>query len=94
MVVVAIDHKPKTSRQLRRLSNIEANPQVSVLFDHRSEDWSDLWWVRADGIATIFGDAPSEAAALITRYDEYRTTPPTGPWVRVEVTSWTGWSAT
>src|SRR5579884_3635564 len=49
----AIDQKPKSGRPLRRLANIEANPQVSILVDHYEEDWSRLWWIRLDGIAAV-----------------------------------------
>jgi PPOX class probable F420-dependent enzyme len=52
----AVDHKPKTTRNLKRLRNIEANPQVSLLADEYDEDWTQLWWVRADGTATILRD--------------------------------------
>ena len=39
----AVDAKPKSSRRLRRLENVRANPAVSVLVDHYEEDWSRLW---------------------------------------------------
>ena len=45
----AVDAKPKTTRDLRRLRNIRADPRVAVLADHYDEDWSRLWWARADG---------------------------------------------
>src|ERR1700709_181815 len=49
----AANHKPKRSRALQRLENIKANPSVTLLVDEYAEDWSKLWWVRADGIAQI-----------------------------------------
>ena len=48
----AVDHKPKRSTQLRRLANIAENPAVSVLVDYYDDDWDELWWVRADGVAS------------------------------------------
>ena len=42
----AVDEKPKRTRHLQRLANIEANPRVEVLIDHYEDDWSRLWWVR------------------------------------------------
>ena len=45
----AVDAKSKSTRQLARLANIRANPAVSVLVDHYGDDWSTLWWVRAEG---------------------------------------------
>ncbi len=56
VVYTAVDAKPKTTQRLRRLTNIERNPQVTLLVDHYDEDWTQLWWVRADGIATIHHD--------------------------------------
>lgn len=93
VVLFAVDHKPKRDRNLRRLANIEHDPRVTVLFDHRSSDWEELWWVRADGIAEILDIAPPEAAALEERHPQYRMRPPEGPWVRITVHRWSGWSA-
>jgi PPOX class probable F420-dependent enzyme len=62
----AIDAKPKRTQQLRRLRNIEANPQVSLLVDEYDEDWERLWWVRADGQAHVYvasADVDPAAAA-------------------------------
>lgn len=92
-VLFAVDHKPKSSRRLRRLDNIARDPRVSVLFDHRSADWEALWWVRADGVAAVSDGPPPTAAALVDRHPQYRQTPPDGPWVVVEVERWTGWEA-
>ena len=49
IIVIAIDHKPKRSMNLKRLRNIADNPRVSLLVDRYDDDWSQLWWVRADG---------------------------------------------
>ena len=50
----AVDHKREAFARLQRLANIEADPRVCVLVDRlRSEDWSRLWWARADGLARI-----------------------------------------
>jgi PPOX class probable F420-dependent enzyme len=51
---IAIDHKPKTTKNLQRLRNIKQNPAVSILADHYAEDWTTLWWTRADGTATQY----------------------------------------
>ncbi len=53
-LVTAIDHKPKTTTALKRLENIRANPEVSVIIDEYDDgDWDQLWWVRLRGVATI-----------------------------------------
>src|ERR1700730_16782449 len=49
----AVDAKPKRTQRLRRLANIAANPRVSLLVDHYEEEWSRLWWARADGLAHV-----------------------------------------
>jgi PPOX class probable F420-dependent enzyme len=96
-VVTAIDHKPKTTTGLRRLRNIRERPQVCLLADHYDEDWARLWWVRADGLARIVEEGPEREAALDTlaaKYHDYRERRPAGPVIVVDVTRWTGWSAT
>src|SRR4051812_30954340 len=42
----AVDGKPKSTLELRRLANIHAHPHASLLVDHYADDWSALWWVR------------------------------------------------
>ena len=56
VIYTAVDGKPKSTQRLRRLANIEHNPRVSLLVDHYAEDWTQLWWVRADGTATVHVD--------------------------------------
>jgi PPOX class probable F420-dependent enzyme len=92
----AVDHKPKRSRRLRRIANIEATGRVSLLVDEYDEDWSRLWWVRLDGTGRVVTDEPEVSravAALVARYPQYRDTPPAGPVVAVDITRWSGWSA-
>ncbi|WP_089211110.1 TIGR03668 family PPOX class F420-dependent oxidoreductase [Streptosporangium subroseum] len=100
-VSFAIDHKPKRTTNLRRLRNIAADDRVCLLVDHYDDDWSQLWWVRADGRARIVEDDDvSDAheareralARLAERYRQYRDRPPQGPVVLITVESWTGWS--
>jgi PPOX class probable F420-dependent enzyme len=94
-LVTAVDQKPKSSRRLQRLRNIAENPQVSVLADHYSDDWAELWWVRADGTAEVLDDDATRrqaAAVLVAKYEQYRDQPPAGPVIRITVRSWTGWA--
>jgi PPOX class probable F420-dependent enzyme len=95
-VYTAIDHKPKTTNRLQRLVNIEVNPTVALLVDHYVDDWDALWWVRADGRATILTDGHGRQAGLdllASKYAEYRRERPTGPVIAIEIGSWSGWSA-
>jgi PPOX class probable F420-dependent enzyme len=92
----AVDAKPKSSTDLRRLRNIGANPRVAVLADQYEDDWDGLWWVRADGQAAILDDPATMAPALALlagRYPPYREHPPAGPVISIHVDRWTGWAA-
>jgi PPOX class probable F420-dependent enzyme len=93
----AVDHKPKRTTALRRLDNIAANPRVALLADHYDEDWSRLWWVRADGIALVIEPGSDELRPAVVllrdRYVQYRDAPAAGPVVKIDVERWTGWSA-
>lgn len=100
-VAMAVDHKPKRSRHLKRLANIVANPAVCLLADSYAEDWDRLWWVRADGRARVLppadrsADAARYTALLTAKYPhQYAGRPPAGAVVEVLVTGWTGWRAT
>jgi PPOX class probable F420-dependent enzyme len=91
VIHTAVDAKPKSTRRLRRLANIEADPRVSVLADHYDEDWSALWWVRADGVARILDESPAGLSALVARYPQYVQTPPPGPFLEISVGRWSAW---
>ena len=91
-----VDQKPKSTTRLRRLTNIRAHPEVTVLVDHYEDDWERLWWVRVRGQASVIADGAEfdEAlAALTDRYPQYVEAPPPGPVVTVAVEDWTGWRA-
>ncbi len=96
-VWTAVDAKPKSTRSLRRLANVETNPRVSLLVDHYEEDWTALWWVRADGNARIVPVGSAEGAAgvtaLVAKYPHYQAEPPPGPVVVIAVVGWSSWSA-
>jgi PPOX class probable F420-dependent enzyme len=97
VILTAVDHKPKRTTRLRRLANIAANPRVSVLADHYEDDWSRLWWVRADGTARVIApEEPEHAGAvarLAARYEQYRERPPEGPAIAITVSRWSGWGS-
>jgi PPOX class probable F420-dependent enzyme len=90
-IYTAVDRKPKRTNALRRLANIAANPRVAVLVDRYDDDWDALWWVRADGLATI-GEAGVDA--LVAKYPHYRAQPPPGPVIAIDVSRWSFWAAT
>jgi PPOX class probable F420-dependent enzyme len=94
----AVDHKPKATRRLARLADLAAEPRAAVLADHYDEDWSALWWVRADGRARVLPDVGGDEAAraldlLAERYAQYRARRPAGPVVALDVERISGWTA-
>ncbi|MFI9580591.1 TIGR03668 family PPOX class F420-dependent oxidoreductase [Streptomyces sp. NPDC052236] len=96
LVCFAIDHKPKSTWDLRRLRNIHENDRVSAIVDHYDDDWSQLWWARADGHAEVVerGKRRSRLVELLqTKYAQYREHSPEGPVVVIKVSRWSGWSS-
>lgn len=96
VVYTAVDAKRKSTKRLQRLTNIEANPRVSMLVDNYDEDWTQLWWVRADGVAEIHhsGDEMASGYALLRRkYVQYQRLALDGPVVTVTVARWSAWQA-
>ena len=97
-VYSAVDGKPKRHKALRRLANVRLNPRVALLVDHYDDDWTALWWVRADGAARVLPPDDPEAARavhlLAAKYPQYVAAPPTGEVLAVAVDRWVSWSAT
>ena len=94
VVYTAVDAKPKTTRRLRRLANIDSNPQVSLLVDHYADDWTRLWWVRVDGVATVHtgGDALDLGRRLLrAKYPQYQSVSLDGPVIEIAVQHWSSW---
>jgi len=92
---IAIDEKPKRSLRLKRLSNIEENPRVALVFDRYDDDWLRLGWVMVQGKAAILFEGPEHERALVAlrdRYEQYRSMALEGrPVIRVtagRVASW------
>ena len=87
----AVDEKPKSTRRLRRLANIEANPRVEVVVDHWNEDWSKLWWVRLAGEARVVEHDERGLELLQAKYAQYRERPPAGAVWRIEMDELRWW---
>ncbi len=91
-----VDDKPKRTRALARLADIERDPRVEVLIDGYDEDWSRLWWVRLRGRARVVAAGPEaeRAVALLqAKYRQYRERPPHGPVIVVAVEERRAWTA-
>jgi PPOX class probable F420-dependent enzyme len=96
VVYTAVDAKPKTTQRLRRLINLEHNPRASMLVDNYTDDWTQLWWVRVDGVATIHrtGRAMCLGYQLLrAKYPQYQAVSLDGPVIAVAVKHWASWHA-
>jgi PPOX class probable F420-dependent enzyme len=72
----AIDDKPKrvSGRELKRVKNISRNPEVALLIDEYSDDWTRLAFVLIHGRAGLVSDPEERRKAselLKDRYDQY-----------------------
>jgi len=92
-----VDEKPKRSTRLRRLRNIEENPQVALVLDEYSDDWSRLAWVLVEGVAEVLTEGADYAkalAALRRKYPQYRTMALDGrPLIRIRPERVLSWAA-
>jgi hypothetical protein len=65
---IPIDRKPKRNTdpgRLRRVRNIQKNPNVALLVDEYNEDWSRLFFVMIQGKGSLIGEFTDE-------YDDIR----------------------
>jgi hypothetical protein len=96
-VGVPIDRvKPKRSSRLQREANLAADPRGSLLVEHwETEDWSRLWWVRAQ-LAHVPDPAASVTDALADRLARAVPQYADKPFHRVlvcRIVGITGWAA-
>jgi PPOX class probable F420-dependent enzyme len=96
-VAVPVDRvKPKSTSRLQRRRNLEADPRAALLVEHWDrDDWSRLWWVRAE--LRWQADAPAARAAdlaarLALAYPQYQDQPFTRLLV-LRVVGLRGWAA-
>jgi coenzyme F420-0:L-glutamate ligase / coenzyme F420-1:gamma-L-glutamate ligase len=81
IVYSPIDEKPKASaepRKLARLRDMLVLPEVTLLADRWSEDWSELGWLRAYGVGELLepeshedGEHAVAVALLREKYPQY-----------------------
>jgi PPOX class probable F420-dependent enzyme len=100
-----VDGKPKRGSELARVRHVRRDPRVSLLFAHYQDDWSLLWWLRADGAAQIRSAAnrrrgaeevAAALAALRRKYPQYERVALLGPeaqLLRIAVTARRSWCA-
>jgi PPOX class probable F420-dependent enzyme len=98
-----LDAKPKRAgdpRHLARVRDIVARPDVTLLFDRWSEDWSELAWVRALGEAKLVEAGADDdgrrraVEALRAKYPQYLAQPIDRlPMIRIALADVTSWQA-
>ncbi len=82
-----VDGKPKAKSELVRVRNLLARPEVSLLLDEYTADWTQLWWIRIEATAEILrpdagdsggagdqgdqSDVSKAIAALEAKYPQY-----------------------
>ena len=69
---------------------------VTILVDNYEEELDRLWWVRLRGRARVLddGEERDQALALLKeKYPQYRSEPPDGPMLAVDVTEVREWNA-
>jgi len=68
-----LDAKPKTTplRQLRRVKNILANPQVSLVVDHYEENWDKLQYILVSGDAELLESDEKGVVAIAMLREKY-----------------------
>ncbi|MEK6602419.1 MAG: TIGR03668 family PPOX class F420-dependent oxidoreductase [Candidatus Binatota bacterium] len=92
-----IDEKPKRASplNLRRIKNIQSNPQVAVVVDRYREAWTRLAYVLLFGKARILSKGPrhKRAVALLRRkYPQYRRMAiQDRPMIQIKPTRVTSW---
>ena len=93
-----LDAKPKRGSLtgLRRVRNILANPQVSLVIDHYDEDWTRLWYLLLQGRGELVEDGPEPPVAIAMlreKYPQYRAMELDGnPIIKITPERVTGWS--
>lgn len=94
---IPLDAKPKrvSPLALKRVRNIQANPQVAFLVDRWDEDWGRLAFVLLQGRASLLftgEDYQAALTALKEKYPQYHALPlGTPPLIAVEVTRVVAW---
>jgi len=81
---IPIDEKAKRSKpeNLKRVKNIQTNPNVALLIDEYNEDWKKIWFIMIQGNASLINNIKSKQNRLIQRvhrllyekYPQYLTT--------------------
>jgi PPOX class probable F420-dependent enzyme len=94
-----LDAKPKRApvRQLRRVRNLLANPNVQFLVDSYEEDWSRLRYVQLRGRASLLESGPEHEAAILLlrdKYEQYASMQiDSAPVIKIDVEGHVSWAS-
>jgi PPOX class probable F420-dependent enzyme len=99
LLFTPLDEKPKASADplsLARVRDVEARPDVVVLADRWSEEWTRLAWLRVYGEATVVAQGtPGHTEAVVAlrekypQYEDHRLEE--RPLIRVEIRRSRSW---
>lgn len=98
-VYIVIDEKPKRTKRLKRLRNVDENARVAFLVDHYDDDWTRLEYLMIRGPAarvTDEGEFHRALEKLRERYPPYRDMPLTfeaNPMIRITPEKVNHWHA-
>jgi len=95
---IPLDEKTKTvnSRNLKRVKNIEKNPNVTLLIDKYQNDWKKLFFLMIHGKAKMIdGDSKLMEKVhklLISKYPQYKKIGMGNSCIRINPTKVTFWN--
>jgi len=95
---IPLDDKTKTVnvRKLKRVKNIEKNPNVTLLIDEYQNDWKKLFFLMIHGKATVTDGKNSKIMdkvhkLLISKYPQYKKIGVGNSCIKINTTKVTFW---
>ncbi len=96
---IPLDEKVKTvnPRKLKRVMNIEKNPNVTLLIDKYQNDWKKLFFLMIHGKATVIDGKNSKLMdkiykLLISKYPQYQKIGIGNSCIKINPTKVTFWN--
>lgn len=94
---IPLDEKSKSTKisELRRVKNIEHNPQVCLLIDEYTDNWNDLFYILIKGTAELFDDKYTLKHVhklLVSKYPQYMKIGLGDSCIRINPTKVTIWN--
>ncbi len=96
---IPLDEKVKTvnARKLKRVKNIEKNPNVTLLIDEYQNDWKKLFFLMIHGKATVIDGKNTKLMdkihkLLISKYPQYKKIGIGNSCIKINPTKVTFWN--